>query len=337
MHKESIGREVFMIASIIVPIVVVIVAIWLIANSVYIVPQQMTYIVERLGKYHIASDAGIHVRIPLIDRIAAKIDMRVLQLESNIKTKTKDDTFVTLAVAVQYRVDKGRVYEAFYELSDPEAQIESYIEDVVRNSVPGITLDDTFSQKDTIARDVKNILDEKMSKYGYTIISTLITDVRPAEAVMDAMNSINEAQRRRQAATELGEADKVIVVKKAEAQRDKMKLQGEGVAAQRKAIIDGLMAQVKEMAATGMSSEQIMSIIMANQYIDTLNGFASSPNAKTLFLSSDASAMNGVQAQILSALEATSGGSVPDIAAIDKLLAEQQETFGGFDPIADSE
>ena len=108
--------------------------------------------------------------------------------------------------------NKTRVYEAFYELSNPQDQIKSYIEDSVRNSVPDITLDQTFSQKDEIALQVKSLLQEKMTQFGYSIISTLITDIQPDQAVVNAMNSINEAQRRRQAAKELAEAEKITVL-----------------------------------------------------------------------------------------------------------------------------
>lgn len=285
-------------------IILVILAVIVLALGVYIVPQQKIYIIERLGKFNRVSSAGIHVMIPLIERRAAIMDMRILQLENAIVTKTKDDTFVSLKVAVQYRIDKARVYEAFYELSDPQDQIKSYIEDSVRNSVPDITLDQTFSQKDEIARQVKSLLQEKMTQFGYSIISTLITDIQPDQAVVNAMNSINEAQRRRQAAKELAEAEKITVVTKAEAQRDEMRLHGEGVAQQRKAIIDGLMQSVNDLRDTGLNSQQIMSVILANQYIDALNGFADSENTKVIFADSKPIGIEGVRNDIISALEA---------------------------------
>lgn len=290
----------FPVLLIVIPIIIVV----LIILGVYVVPQQSLYIIERLGKFHRVSGAGIHVMIPLIDRRAAVMDMRIQQLENTIVTKTKDDTFVSLKVAVQYRIDKARVYEAFYELSDPQAQIKSYIEDSVRNSVPSITLDETFSQKDQIAMSVKELLQEKMTQFGYTIISTLITDIQPDKAVVSAMNSINEAQRRRQAAKELAEAEKITVVTNAEAQRDEMKLHGEGVAQQRKAIIDGLMQSVADLQDTGLNSKQIMSVILANQYIDVLNGFAESPNMKVIFADSEPTGIDKVRNNIISALEA---------------------------------
>lgn len=285
-------------------LVIVVLAIVLLALSVFIVPQQKIYIIERLGKFNRVASAGIHFMIPLIEHRAAIMDMRILQLENTIVTKTKDDTFVSLSVAVQYRIDKTRVYEAFYELSDPKDQIRSYIEDSVRNSVPDITLDQTFSQKDEIALQVKSLLQEKMTQFGYTIISTLITDIQPDQAVVNAMNSINEAQRRRQAAKELAEAEKITVVTKAEAQRDEMRLHGEGVAQQRKAIIDGLMQSVADLRDTGLNSQQIMSVILANQYIDVLNGFADSENTKVLFANGTPVGVESVRDSIISALEA---------------------------------
>lgn len=272
--------------------------------GIYIVPQQSVVIIERLGRFSRASGAGIHVLIPFIERKAGLLDLRIAQLENRITTKTKDDTFVQLAVAVQYRIEPTRVYQAFYELSNPQQQIKSYIEDSVRNSVPEITLDQTFSQKDMIAGQVKSLLQEKMTQFGYNIISTLITDIQPDQSVVNAMNSINEAQRRRQAARELAEAEKITVVTAAEAQRDEMRLHGEGVAAQRQAIIDGLVASVADLKDTGLDSREIMSVILANQYIDVLNGFAESQNSKVIFANGTPTGIDEVRQSIIAALEA---------------------------------
>lgn len=289
----------------IILLILIVLIVVLLVKGVFIVPQQKIYIIERLGKFNRVVPAGIHLMIPFIERVVSEMDMRILQLENTIVTKTQDDTFVSLKVAVQYRIDKARVYEAFYELSDPQDQIKSYIEDSVRNSVPDITLDQTFSQKDEIAQKVKALLQEKMTQFGYSIISTLITDIQPDQAVVNAMNSINEAQRKRQAAKELAEAEKITVVTKAEAQRDEMRLHGEGVAQQRKAIIDGLMKSVEDLRDTGLNSEQIMSVILANQYIDVLNGFAESQNTKVIFSDGSPTGIEKTRSSILAALEAS--------------------------------
>ncbi len=285
-------------------IIILILLIVLLAMGIYIVPQQSVVIIERLGRFNRASGAGIHVLIPFIERKAGLLDLRIAQLENRITTKTKDDTFVQLAVAVQYRIEPTRVYQAFYELSNPQQQIKSYIEDSVRNSVPEITLDQTFSQKDMIAGQVKALRQEKMTQFGYNIISTLITDIQPDQSVVNAMNSINEAQRRRQAARELAEAEKITVVTAAEAQRDEMRLHGEGVAAQRQAIIDGLVASVADLKDTGLDSREIMAVILANQYIDVLNGFAESENSKVIFANGTPTGIEDVRQSIISSLEA---------------------------------
>lgn len=285
-------------------IIILILLIVLLAMGIYIVPQQSVVIIERLGRFNRASGAGIHVLIPFIERKAGLLDLRIAQLENRITTKTRDDTFVQLAVAVQYRIEPTRVYQAFYELSNPQQQIKSYIEDSVRNSVPEITLDQTFSQKDMIAGQVKALLQEKMTQFGYNIISTLITDIQPDQSVVNAMNSINEAQRRRQAARELAEAEKITVVTAAEAQRDEMRLHGEGVAAQRQAIIDGLVASVADLKDTGLDSREIMAVILANQYIDVLNGFAESENSKVIFANGTPTGIEDVRQSIISSLEA---------------------------------
>lgn len=273
-------------------------------STVYVVRQQSVAIVERFGKFHSVANSGIHVRLPFgIDYIAERIQLRLMQSEIVVETKTKDNVFVMMNVATQYRVNEENVKDAFYKLMRPEAQIKSYIEDALRSSVPKLTLDELFEKKDEIALEVQHQVAEEMTTYGYIIVKTLITKVEPDAEVKQSMNEINAAQRKRVAAQELAEADKIKIVTAAEAEAEKDRLHGVGIAQQRKAIVDGLAESIVELkeANVGMSEEQIMSILLTNQYLDTLNTFASKGN-QTLFLPNNPNGVDDVRTQILSAL-----------------------------------
>ena len=257
-------------------------------SMLYVVRQQSVAIVERFGRYQKIATSGIHMRLPFgIDKIAARIQLRLLQSEIVVETKTKDNVFVMMNVATQYRVNEQNVTE-----------------DALRSSVPKLTLDELFEKKDEIALEVQHQVAEEMTTYGYIIVKTLITKVEPDAEVKQSMNEINAAQRKRVAAQELAEADKIKIVTAAEAEAEKDRLHGVGIAQQRKAIVDGLAESIAELkeANVGMSEEQIMSILLTNQYLDTLNTFAAKGN-QTLFLPNNPNGVDDIRTQILSALK----------------------------------
>ena len=283
------------------------VAGFIVISSLYVVKQQSVAIIERFGRYQKISDSGIHMRAPFgIDKIAARVQLRVLQSEIVVETKTQDNVFVTMNVATQYRVNESNVKDAYYKLMRPESQIKSYIEDALRSSVPKLTLDELFEKKDEIALEVQKQVAEEMSTYGYIIVKTLITKVEPDAEVKQSMNEINAAQRKRVAAQELAEADKIKIVTAAEAEAEKDRLHGVGIAEQRKAIVDGLADSIKEIkgANVDLTEEQIMSILLTNQYLDTLNNFADKEGNNTIFLPANPDGVENIRTQILSALKA---------------------------------
>ena len=283
------------------------VAGFIVISSLYVVKQQSVAIIERFGRYQKISDSGIHMRAPFgIDKIAARVQLRVLQSEIVVETKTQDNVFVTMNVATQYRVNESNVKDAYYKLMRPESQIKSYIEDALRSSVPKLTLDELFEKKDEIALEVQKQVAEEMSTYGYIIVKTLITKVEPDAEVKQSMNEINAAQRKRVAAQELAEADKIKIVTAAEAEAEKDRLHGVGIAEQRKAIVDGLADSIKELkgANVDLTEEQIMSILLTNQYLDTLNNFADKEGNNTIFLPANPDGVENIRTQILSALKA---------------------------------
>lgn len=279
----------------------------IVISSLYVVKQQSVAIIERFGRYEKISNSGIHMRAPFgIDKIAARVQLRLLQSEIIVETKTQDNVFVTMNVATQYRVNENNVTDAYYKLMRPEAQIKSYIEDALRSSVPKLTLDELFEKKDEIALEVQRQVAEEMSTYGYIIVKTLITKVEPDAEVKQSMNEINAAQRKRVAAQELAEADKIKIVTAAEAEAEKDRLHWVGIAEQRKAIVDGLADSIKELkgANVDLTEEQIMSILLTNQYLDTLNNFADKEGNNTIFLPANPDGVENIRTQILSALKA---------------------------------
>ncbi len=291
--------------SLIILTVILVLVIVLLITSLYVVKQQTVAIIERFGKYQKTATSGIHIRVPLgIDKIAARVQLRLLQSEIIVETKTKDNVFVTLNIATQYRVNENNVTDAYYKLIKPEAQIKSYIEDALRSSVPKLTLDELFEKKDEIALEVQHQVAEEMSTYGYIIVKTLITKVEPDAEVKQSMNEINAAQRKRVAAQELANADKIKIVTAAEAEAEKDRLHGVGIAQQRKAIVDGLADSIQGLkdANVTLTEEQIMSILLTNQYLDTLNTFAINGN-QTIFLPNNPEGVEDIRTQVLSALK----------------------------------
>ena len=288
-------------------IIITLIVLIAIVSSLFIVQQQTIAIIERFGKFRRTAEAGLHVRAPFgIDRIVKRMKLRIQQNNIEIETKTKDNVFVRLNLAVQFQVDSKKVSDAYYKLSEPIVQIRSYVEDAIRSSLPKYTLDESYEKKDDIARDVFDTVSNEMSEYGYIIIKTLITSIEPAQEVKDSMNAINAAQRQRQAAQELANADKIKVVTAAEAEAEKDRLHGEGIANQRKAIVDGLSESFNELKASGLSEKDIMSILLTEQYLDAMNTFAKNGN-NTIFLPAGANGAEDVRSQILTAFAANKG------------------------------
>lgn len=285
-------------------ILAVFVLIVLILASAFTVQQQTVAVIQRFGKFKKMSHSGLNFRIPLIDHVAGHISLRINQLDVKIETKTEDNVFVHVTVSVQYQVLPEKLYDAFYKLINPKEQISSYVFDIVRAQVPKLKLDNVFENKDEIANAVNTELSQAMSDFGYQIIKSLVTDIEPDAQVKSAMNEINAAQRLRVAAQEKGEAEKVLMVKKAEAESESKKLQGEGIANQRRAIINGLKESVDDFQKSikGSTAHDVMNLVMVTQYFDTLKDIGASSKANAVFIPHSPGAVADLTAQIRDAL-----------------------------------
>ena len=250
----------------------------------FIVKQQSAAIIERFGKFQSIRHSGLQLKIPLIDRVAGRLSLKIQQLDVIVETKTLDDVFVRLKISVQYKVVKEKVYEAFYKLDYPHEQITSYVFDVVRAEVPKMKLDDVFVKKDDVAIAVKTELNEAMMDYGYDIIKTLVTDIDPDAQVKEAMNRINASEREKIAAQFEGDAARILIVEKAKAEAESKRLQGQGIADQRREIARGLEESVEVLNKVGINSQEASALIVVTQHYDTLQSIGGESNSNLILL-----------------------------------------------------
>ena len=294
----SSGFEVFLYG------LLVLFAIGTILSGFFQVRTAEAVVIQRMGKFLRVANAGINFKLPWLDQIASRIDLRVQQLALDVETKTKDNVFVKIPVSVQYHVIPEKVYEAFYKLANPKQQISSYVFNVILGHVPKMILDDAFLQQSDIAIAIKEGLDDVMKTYGYAIDQALVTDIEPDEKVKAAMNDINAAQREQVAATARGEAEKILKVKQAEAEAQSKALQGQGIANQRKAIIEGLKDSVEAFskAVEGSTPHDVMMLVLVTQYLDTMKEIGASDKSNTLFVSHSPAAIGDLFRQMQEAI-----------------------------------
>ena len=256
----------------------------ILVSSFFIVKQQSAAIIERFGRFQSIRHSGLQMKIPLVDRVAGRLSLKIQQLDVIIETKTIDDVFVRLKVSVQYKVIKDKVYDAFYKLDYPHDQITSYVFDVVRAEVPKMKLDDVFVKKDDIALAVKAELNDAMLDYGFDIIKTLVTDIDPDAQVKSAMNRINASEREKIAAQFEGDAARILIVEKAKAEAESKRLQGQGIADQRREIARGLEESVEVLNRVGINSQEASALIVVTQHYDTLQSLGEETNSNLILL-----------------------------------------------------
>jgi len=256
----------------------------LLFGTFFIVRQQTAAVVERFGKFVSVRQSGLQIKIPIIDRVSGRVSLRVQQLDVVVETKTKDDVFVKIKVSVQYKVIKDKVFDAFYKLDFPQDQITSYVFDVVRAEVPKMILDDVFEKKDDVAIAVKSELNDSMLNYGFDIIKTLVTDIDPDAQVKDSMNRINASEREKVAAQFEGDAQRILIVERAKAEAESKRLQGQGIADQRREIARGLEDSVKVLNGVNINSQEASALIVVTQHYDTLQSVGSASNSNLILM-----------------------------------------------------
>ena len=262
----------------------VVIALFLIVSLLFTVKQETAVILESFGKFHSVKNPGLHMKIPIMHQIRGRINLKTQQLDVAVETKTFDDVFVKLKVSVQFKVLKDSIYDAFYKLENPHDQITSYVFDVVRAEVPKMKLDDVFVKKDDIANAIKNELQDAMNAYGYDIVRALVTDIDPDAQVKEAMNRINAAEREKIAAEYEGEAERIRIVAKAKAEAESKRLQGQGIADQRREIAKGLEESVEVLNNVGINSQEASALIVVTQHYDTLQSMGENTNSNLILM-----------------------------------------------------
>lgn len=285
-------------------IIILAVGLLLILASFFTVKQQTAAIIERFGRFNAIRQSGLRFKIPLIDRISGRVSLKIQQLDVIIETKTLDDVFVKLKVSVQFKVIKDKVYDAFYKLDYPHDQITSYVFDVVRAEVPKMKLDDVFVKKDDIAIAVKTELNDAMLNYGYDIIKTLVTDIDPDAQVKAAMNRINAADREKTAAQYEGDAQRILIVERAKAEAESKRLQGKGIADQRREIARGLEESVDVLNKAGINSQEASALIVITQHYDTLQSIGADTNSNLILLPNNPNAASSMLNDMVTSLVA---------------------------------
>lgn len=273
--------------------------------SFFTVKQATAAIVERLGKFHKVRQSGLHLKIPFLDQVAKRMNLRIQQLDVIIDTKTLDNVFIRMKVSVQYQVIASQVADSFYRLENPENQITSYVFDVVRAEVPKLKLDDVFVRKDDVAIAVKGELQEAMQSYGYDIIKALVTDIDPDEQVKHAMNRINAAEREKTAAEYESEAQKIRIVAVAKAEAESKKLQGQGIADQRREIAAGLVESVKMLNEANINAQEASALIVVTQHYDTLQAIGSSNKSSLVLLPNSPNSASSLLNDLMVSMAAT--------------------------------
>ena len=287
------------------PIIIIVLIILILFASLFTVKQQTAAILERFGKFNIIRQSGLHLKIPLIDKVAGRLSLKIQQLDVIIETKTLDDVFVKSKVSDQYKVIYDKVYDAFYKLDYPHDQITSYVFDVVRAEVPKMKLDDVFVKKDDVAIAVKSELNEAMMTYGYDIIKTLVTDIDPDAQVKEAMNRINAADREKTAAQYEGDAQRILIVERAKAEAESKRLQGKGIADQRREIARGLEESVEVLNRAGINSQEASALIVITQHYDTLQSIGSDTNSNLILLPNNPNAASSMLNDMVASFAAT--------------------------------
>ena len=305
--------------------IILILGLIILSMGIFTVKQTTAVIIERFGKFQSIRYAGLQFKVPFIDRVAGRVSMKINQLDVMVETKTKDDVFVKLKVSVQYLILKDSIHEAFYKLENPHEQITSYVFDTIRAEVPKLRLDEVFERKDDIAIAIRRELEEAMNTYGYGIVKALVTDIDPDMEVKKAMNRINAAEREKLAAEYEAEADRIRIVAKAKAEAESKRLQGQGIADQRREIAKGLEESVEVLNQVGINSQEASALIVVTQHYDTLQSLGDNTNSNLILLPNSPTAGSDMLSQMVTSFAASQQlGETMKLNNPNKVLAKRE-------------
>jgi len=290
----------------------VVLIILILATGLFVVKQQTIAVVERFGKFSKDYGAGINFKIPFVDRVVGRVSLRIQQLDVIVETKTKDDVFVHLKISVQFQIQRDHVYNAFYKLQNPHEQITAFIFDTVRAEVPKMKLDGVFVKKEEIAIAIQRELKEAMLDYGYDIVKALVTDIDPDENVKIAMNRINAAEREKVAAQHEGDAERILIVERAKAEAESKRLQGRGIADQRREIARGLEESMIILNRAGINSQEASALIIVTQHYDTLQSIGSKSGSNLILLPNNPNAASNMLTDVVTGMVAANKLGMPD-------------------------
>lgn len=303
--------------------IIIFIVVVIIATGLFTVKQQTNAVIERFGKFNSIRKPGLNLKIPIFDRVAGRVSLRIQQLDVIVETKTQDDVFVHLKISVQFLIRPDHVYDAFYKLQNPHEQITAFIFDVVRAEVPKMILDDVFEKKEEIALAIQRDLKQAMLDYGYDIIKALVTDIDPDENVKIAMNRINAADREKIAAQHEGDAQRILIVERAKAEAESKRLQGKGIADQRREIARGLEESVDVLNGAGINSQEASALIVITQHYDTLQSIGQDTNSNLILLPNNPNAASSMLNDMVTSLVAAN--TISESSKIDKKTLEKDD------------
>ncbi len=284
----------------IIPCLAILVLV-LVFMGAFTVGQQEAVIVQRLGKFQKVARAGLHFIIPFVDIRVGRVNLRIRELDIPGQFKTRDNVFVDIMIRVQYSILPERVADAYYKLTAPEQQITAFVLNTVRGEVAKMELREIFEHQDSVGDAVNQQLSLRMAEFGFEIHNSLVNEIQPASEVVRSLNAVMASENAKKAAQNEGEAHKLKTVLQAEADAEAKRLQGEGIAKQREAIVGGLSVSVESLkkAMPNADANDLMRLVLMNQYFDALRDISSGDKTKVIFVPTAPNSMNSYADQLM--------------------------------------
>ncbi len=240
----------------IIPILLVI-AIFLVVSNIRIVPQAHAFVIERLGAYQATWDVGLHVKIPLIDRVAKKVSLKEMVVDFPPQPViTKDNVTMQIDTVVYFQITDPKLYT--YGVDNPIAAIENLTATTLRNIIGELELDETLTSRDIINTKMRSILDEATDPWGIKVNRVEVKNIIPPQDIQEAMEKQMRAERERREAILKAEGEKKSVVLIAEGNKESAILEAE--AEKRAAILRAEARKEAEIREAEGRAEAIIKV-----------------------------------------------------------------------------